>query len=101
MPKLQLSEKGREKVRKTVKTTIRSRKRKMRQAAKYLEKWDRESRESICVACGEFMKECLDDHHPHGKAKKPHYTVILCASCHRIFDKNGGLNELKIRRKRY
>lgn len=98
---MKLSNEGSEKLRKTRENTIAGRKHKELEAAPYLNKWDKESREGVCVVCGEFIEKCLDGHHPYGKAKNPHYTVMLCGSCHRIFDKTGGLCELKMRRKRY
>jgi hypothetical protein len=85
----------------TAKKTVEERIKKMVEAAQDLEQWDKESGEGVCVVCGEFISKCLDSHHPYSKADRPNYTVTICASCHRIFDKNGGLDELKERRQRY
>lgn len=45
--------------------------------------------EDICIVCGESMKNTLDRHHVDGNRKNndPNNLVIICASCHRIFDK--------------
>lgn len=54
-----------------------------------------------CVICGDFLDECLEFHHFH-KKEDPEDYATLCSSCHRVFDSsNGGLRELKVRRKRY
>lgn len=95
------SNKKREKVSNTTKRTIKKRTEKMSEAASFLEEKSKEGPPGICGICGDFMERCLDGHHPYTKAVNPHCKVTICGSCHRIFDKGGGLDELKTRRQRY
>ena len=97
---MKLSSNGRKKVRKTAKGTQISRKKKTKEAAPYLIELDKQVGPLYCIVCGEFFEYCLDKHHPDKKAY-PRLRVTVCASCHRVFDKGGGLLELKERRKRY
>lgn len=77
------------------KRTVRGRRKHMREADPYLIKWAEEAKPNTCVVCGESMTYCLDRHH----TISPKKIIWLCASCHRIFDKGGGIKELKERRK--
>lgn len=95
------SDASRNKVKETGRRTNEGRRERMSEAAAYLEERSKESPDGVCVVCGDFMDKSLDEHHPYIKAKNPICKVSICGSCHRIFDKGGGLDELKERKARY
>ncbi|MFH0978972.1 MAG: hypothetical protein V1837_06770 [Candidatus Woesearchaeota archaeon] len=78
--------------------TIATRMSSMKRAAPFLLKWDKLVI-GKCVVCGEGFEWSLGPHHVFGGNKGP--TVTLCGSCHKVFDKQGGIKELKARRKKY
>ncbi|MCP8307258.1 MAG: HNH endonuclease [archaeon] len=90
------SEESRRKVSKTARKTVNGRYDFMLTVAPYLQRWKEKAKPYTCVVCGENMKIVLDKHHidPSLKGKEeynhPDNVVLLCASCHRIFDKKGG-----------
>mgnify|MGYP001609190974 CR=1 FL=1 len=96
---MEMKKESREKLKSTAQKTIERRKDKQNEAIPYFKEWGKKSPKGVCVVCGEFMKNCLDKHHPEGR--KNNWTIEICASCHRIFDKMGGVEELIERRKRY
>lgn len=85
----------------TANKTIRRRRVEQEKAKGFLRKCFTDSTKDVCIVCGEFMTYCLDHHHIETKKKNSRDKVTICASCHRIFDKMGGIEELKSRRKRY
>ena len=54
----------------------------------------------VCVVCWEVNYACLQEHHPNGRQVYPNSTVTLCASCHAVYTRGGGLQELQERRDR-
>jgi len=74
----------------------RGKKVKMHEADPFLLKWMEKAKPNRCIVCGESMVFCLDIHHTISPKRK----VTLCASCHRVFDKGGGIEQLKIRHRK-
>lgn len=95
------SEETRRRVSNTAKRIVKDRIKKQIEAIPFLIKCSKSSKNGSCVVCAEFVYYCLDNHHLEGRKKNKQSCVSLCASCHRIFDKGGGREELKLRRKRY
>jgi hypothetical protein len=94
------SEETRKKVSDTAKRTIAKRKEKTQETNSLIMEWNKSAKPNTCIVCGESNQHSLDKHHPEGKDKNPHFIVTICASCHRVFDKGGGKEELIERRKR-
>lgn len=97
---MELSEEGREKVRQTVLKTIEARKKVQELSLPFIRECEKDAPAECCVVCWEMNRYCLDWDHPRGRRIDPIYKIRLCASCHRIYDKGGGLEELHERRGR-
>ncbi len=37
-----------------------------------------------CGTCGENRWQCIEKHHPPGRVRDPHTTVLECRNCHRV-----------------
>ncbi|MDG6916942.1 MAG: hypothetical protein JRM85_05035 [Nitrososphaerota archaeon] len=96
----QLSREGREKVIKTTRATVALRRKLMEESIPFLERCANDAPIGTCIVCGEPNPFSLDKHHPYGREVDSKTVVLLCASCHRIFDKGGSLDMLKERRDR-
>lgn len=99
--KKKIGKKTRKKLSRTATNTVLKRKQKQKEAVAYLKKLNKQAMPNYCIVCGEPNQYCLDVHHPEGRKKNPKFKIKICASCHRVFDKGGGLKQLKERRKRY
>jgi hypothetical protein len=84
----------------TARATIAKRRKLMAKSVPFLKKCARDARDGVCIVCGEPNRFCLDNHHIHTKAIDPISIVLLCASCHRVYDKGGSLEVLRERRDR-
>ena len=66
----------------------------------FLEECAKDAQKGTCIVCGEPNPFCLDDHHVYGRDVDSKAVVPLCASCHRIYDKEGSIDMLRERRDR-
>jgi hypothetical protein len=40
--------------------------------------------EPRCGTCGEARWQCMEKHHPPGRARDPDTVVLICRNCHRV-----------------
>jgi len=90
----------------TRRKTIKDRVKRQLEAEPFLKKWNGMIVKlkipfDICVVCGDFFENCLGPHHAKGRKMDKKYTITLCGSCHKVFDKKGDYKDLQKRRKWY
>ncbi len=77
---------------------VDKRRKEKKTTAPSLARWGRQSGH-VCFMCGRLTRECLHANEPNGREKYPCNSVMLCASCLRIFDKCSQMCEPKLQRR--